>query len=148
METWQKHARQAGQDVSDRILSCSRRVAKSDLADEGPVWAALLESFAQVEKECLNTWNKVADRIPGILARHILVGQVGVFLAALYQLTCTQQQGITSMVVPQAGVPVYLGVHSWATQVLLTWLFAQVNLGLGSLTQLGPVAQPGNIQAP
>ena len=36
------------------------------------------------------------------MAQHVLEGQVGVFLAALYQLICTQQQGITSMVVAQA----------------------------------------------
>ena len=57
----------------------------------------------------------------------------GVFLAALYQLICTQQQGITSIVVAQAGVPVHLGVNNWATTASMTQLFAQVILGLGSL---------------
>ena len=42
----------------------------------------------------------------------------------------------------QARVPVHLGIHNWATQVVLTWLFAQVILGLGSLTQASPVTQP------
>ena len=79
------------------------------------------------------TWEKVANQVLEILAQHIPEGQVGVFLAALYQLMCTQQQGITSMVVTQAGVPVHLGVHSSATQASMTWLFAQVIPGLGSL---------------
>ena len=52
------------------------------------------------------------------------------------------------MVVAQAGVPVHLGFHSWATQVLLTWLFAQVIPGLGSLTGFGPAAQPGTTRVP
>ena len=72
----------------------------------------------------------MANRVPEILEKHVPVGQVGVFLAALYQLMCTQQQGITSMVVAQAGVPVHLGIHSWGTEVSLTRLFAQVIPGL------------------
>ena len=58
---------------------------------------------------------------------------MGVFLAALYQLICTQQQGIILMVVAQAGIPVHLGVNNWATTASMTWLFAQVIPGLGSL---------------
>ena len=81
-----------------------------------------------------------------MLEKHVPAGRVGVFLAALYQLMCTQQQGITSMVVPQAKVPVHLGIHNWATQALLTWLFAQVIPGLRSLTSPGPAAQPGTTQ--
>ena len=50
--------------------------------------------------------------------------------------------------VAQAGVPVHLWVHSWATQVLLTQLFAQVIPGLRSLTGLGPAAQPRNAWVP
>ena len=65
---------------------------------------------------------------------------MSVFLAALYQLMCTQQQGITSMVVAQAGVPVHLGVHSWATQASMTQLFTQVIPGLGSLSGLSPTS--------
>ena len=63
-------------------------------------------------------------------------GQVGVFLAALYHFMCMQQQGITSMMDAQAGVPVHLRVHSWVAQASLTRLFAQVILGLGSLSGL------------
>ena len=58
---------------------------------------------------------------------------MGVFLAALYQLICTQQQGITLMVVTQAGILVHLGVNNWATTASMTRLFAQVIPGLGSL---------------
>ena len=47
----------------------------------------------------MQTLKKVADQVPEIMAQHVLEGQVGVFLAALYQLICTQQQGVTSMVV-------------------------------------------------
>ena len=78
--------------------------------------------------------------VPEILAKHVPEGQVGVFLAALYQLMCMQQQGITSMVVAQAGVPIHLGVHSWAAQVSMTQLFTQVILGLGSLSGLSPTS--------
>ena len=79
------------------------------------------------------TLKKVADQVPEIMAQHIPEGQVGVFLAALYQLICTEQQGITSMVVTQASVPVHLGVNNWATTASMTRLFAQVIPGLGSL---------------
>ena len=101
---------------------------------------ALLESFARVEAQCVVTWEKVTKRVPETLAKHVLEGQVGVFLAALYQLMCTQQQGITSMVVAQARVPVHLGVHSWAAQVSMTRLFTQVILGLGSVSGLSPAS--------
>ena len=119
--------------VSDRILAWSREVAKDKFPDGGPVRTALLQSFAKVEEWCMRTLKKVADQVPEIMAQHIPEGQVGVFLAALYQLICTQQQGITSMVVTQAGVPVHLGVNNWATTASMTRLFAQVIPGLGSL---------------
>ena len=81
----------------------------------------------------MRTLEIVADQVPEIMAQHVPEGQVGVFLAALYQLICTQQQGITSMVVAQASIPVHLGVNNWATTALMTWLFTQVIPGLGSL---------------
>ena len=92
------------------------------------------------------TWEKVANQVPEILAQHVPEGQVGVFLAALYQLMCTQQQGITSMVVTQAGVLVHLGVHSWATQASMTQLFTQVILGLVSLSGYGLATIAGSAQ--
>ena len=94
---------------------------------------ALLWSFAKVEEWCMQTLEKVVNQVPEIMAQHVLEGQVGVFLAALYQLICTQQQGITLMVVTQAGVLVHLGVNNWATTASMTRLFVQVIPGLGSL---------------
>ena len=81
----------------------------------------------------MQTLEKVADQVPKIMTQHVPEGQVGVCLAALYQLICTQQQGITSMVVTQAGVPVHLGINNWATMASMTRLFAQAIPGLGSL---------------
>ena len=107
--------RSTGQVVSDRILAWSREVAKDKFLDGGPIQTALLQSFAKVEERCMQTLKKVADQVPEIMAQHVPEGQVGVFLAALYQLICTQQQGITSMVVAQASVPIHLGVNNWAT---------------------------------
>ena len=54
--------------------------------------------------------------------------------------------GITSMVVAQAGVPVHLSVHTWATQVSMTQLFAQVIPGLGSLSGSGLATITGGTQ--
>ena len=133
MEIRHAHAQSTGQVVSDQILARSREVAKNKFPDGGPIWTALLKSFAKVEEWCMRTLKKVADQVPEIMAQHVPEGQVGVFLAALYQLICTQQQGITSMVVAQAGVPVHLGVTNWATTASMTQLFAQVIPGLGSL---------------
>ena len=142
MEARRAHAWHTGQVISDRILDRSHQATQNQLQDGGPVQKALLESFARVEKQCAITREKVANKVPEILAQHVPESQVGVFLAALYQLMCTQQQGITSMVVTQAGVPVHLGVHSWAMQVAMTQLFAQVIPGLGSLSGLSPVTTP------
>ena len=138
MEAQQAHARQTRQMVSDWILGWSRQAAQQNLPDGGPVWVALLVSFALVEAQCAATYEKVTKRVPEIMAKHVLEGQVGVFLVALYQLMCTQQQGITSMVVVQARVSIHLGVNSWAAQASMTWLFAQVIQGLGSLSGLSP----------
>ena len=98
-----------------------------------PVRTALLESFAVVNARCSSFWKEVADQIPDIMARHVPAGQAQVFLNIVYQLLCTQYQGITTMVVTQTGPPVHSGMHSWATQVSLTWLFTQVVPALGSL---------------
>ena len=144
MEIRRAHARSTGQVVSDWILARSREVAKDKFPDGGPVQMALLKSFAKVEERCMRTLKKVADQVLEIMAQHVLEGQVGVFLAALYQLICTQQQGITSMVVAQAGVPVHLGVNNWATTASMTRLFAQVIPDLGSLH--GCTAVPEQIE--
>ena len=109
---------------------------------------ALLESFAWVEEKCASTWEAVANQVPEILAQQILESQIGMFLVTLYQLICTQQQGITSMVIIQAGVPVHLGVHSWAAQSAMTRLFAQVIPGLGSLSGLSPATPSMSVKMP
>ena len=133
MVTWWAHARHTGQVVSDRILTRSREVARNQFPDKGLVWVALLQSFAWVEEQCAHTPEKDANQVPEIMAQHVPEGQVGVFLAALYQLICTQQQGITSMVVTQAGAPLHLGVHTWAAMASMNLLFTQVIPGLSSL---------------
>ena len=92
----------------------------------------------------MQTLKKVVNQVPEIMAQHVPEGQVGVFLAALYQLICTQQQGITLMVVAQAGVPVHLRVNNWAATASMTRLFAQVIPGLGSLH--GCMAVPEQIE--
>ena len=133
MEIRRAHARDTGQVVSDWILAQSREVAQVQFLDRAPVQAVLLQSFAWVEEQWMETLKKVAEQVPEMIAQHVPEGQVGVFLAALYQLICTQQQGITSMVVTQAGVPIHLGVNNRAATASMTWLFAQVIPGLGSL---------------
>ena len=82
------------------------------------------------------------------MAQHILESQRGVFLAALYQLICMQQQGITSMVVAQAGVLVHLVVSNWATTASMTQLFAQVIPGLGSLHGCTPATASSSTAVP
>ena len=133
METRRAHAQATRQVISDWILTQSREVAKNKFLDGGPIRTALLQSFAKVEEWCTQTLEIVADQVPEIMAQHVPEGQVGVFLAALYQLICAQQQGITLMVVAQVGVPVHLGVNNWATMASMTRLFTQVIPGLGSL---------------
>ena len=138
METWWAHARHTGQVVSDRILTQSQEVAQNQFPEKGLVWMALLQSFARVEEQCAHTLEKDVNQVPEIMAQHIAEDQVGVFLAALYHLICTEQQGIASMVVTQAGVPLHLGVHTWAAMASMTQLFTQVIPGLGSLHRHTP----------
>ena len=120
METHRAHAQSTRQVISYRIWTWSREVAKNKFPDGGPIQTALLQSFAKVEERCMRTLEIVADQVPEIMAIHVPEGQVGVFLAALYQLICKQQQGITSIVVAQASVPVHLGVNNWATTAWMT----------------------------
>ena len=44
-----------------------------------------------MEAQCAITWEKVANCVLEILAQHIPEGQVGVFLAALYQFMCNKK---------------------------------------------------------
>ena len=131
MEIRRAHAQATRQVVSDRILAWSIEVAQDQFPGRGPIRAALLQSFARAEEQCTQTLRKVANQVP-----EIMEGQVGVF--------CTQQQGITSMVVAQAGVPIHLGVNNWAAMASMTRLFAQVILGLGSLH--GCAAMPEQVK--
>ena len=55
METRHTHARSTGHVISTRILTRSREVAKDKFPDGGPVWTALLQSFAKVEEWCMRT---------------------------------------------------------------------------------------------
>ena len=99
MEARQRHARQTGREVSNWILSLLNPMVVGLLTQGEPVRTALLESFAIVNLWCSSSWKKVADRIPDIMARHVLAGQAQVFLNVVYQLLCTQYQAITTMVV-------------------------------------------------
>ena len=144
MEIRRAHARTTEQVVSDWILARSREVTQDQFPGGRPIRAALLQSFAWSEEQCTRTLEKVANQVPEIMTQHISEGQVGVFLAALYQLICTQQQGITSMVVTQAGISIHLGVNNWAATASMTRLFAQVIPGLGSLH--GCTAAPEQIE--
>ena len=83
METRWAHAWDTRQVVSDQILGRSREATQNQLQDGEPVWAALLQSFAWVEAQCVATWEKVANQVLEMLAQHVREGQVGVFLATL-----------------------------------------------------------------
>ena len=98
-----------------------------------PVKSALLESFAVANAQCSRSWEEVADWLPDIMTRHILVDQTQTFLAAVHQLLCSQYQALTTMVAAQTGPPVRLGMYSWGAQASLTWSFTQVIPALGSL---------------
>ena len=132
MEARQRHARQTGREISNRILSLPNLMVASLLTQGVPVRTTLLESFAIMNTRCSSSWKEAADWIPDIMARHVLAGQAQVSLNAIYQLLSTQYQVITTMVVTQAGPQVHFGMHNWATQASVTQLLTQVVLGLGS----------------
>ena len=122
MEARQRHARQTGREVSNRILSLPNPMVAGPLTQGEPVSTTLLESFTIVNMRCSSSWKEVADRIPDIMARHIPAGQAQVFLNVVYQLLCTQYQATTTMVVAQTSPPVHSSKHYWATQASLTRL--------------------------
>ena len=138
MEVRQRHTRQTGREVSNRILSLPNPMVVGLPTQGEPVRTALLESFAIINARCSSSWKEVADQIPDIMARHVLAGQAQVFLNVVYQLLCTQYQAITTMVIAQTSPPVHSGMHSWATQASLTRLFTQVVPALGSLEHSKP----------
>ena len=131
MEARQRHTRQTGREISNWILSLPNPLVASQMTQEKPVRTALLESFAVVTTQCSSSWKEVADQIPDIMARHVPAGQAQVFLTIIYQLLCSQYQGITTMVVALAGSLVRFGMQDWATQASLTRLLAQIILALG-----------------
>ena len=96
MEARQRHARETGREVGNRILSLPNPMVASLLTQGEPVRTALLESFAVVNVQCSSSWKEVADQIPDIMARHVPAGQAQVFLNVVYQLLCTQYQAITT----------------------------------------------------
>ena len=98
-----------------------------------PVKSALLESFVVANAQCSHSWEEVADRVPDIMTRHILVNQTQTFLAAIHQLLCSQYQALMTMVTAQTGPLVHLGMYSWGAQASLTWSFTQVIPALGYL---------------
>ena len=146
IEVRQRHARQTGREVSNWILSLLKPMVAALPTQGELVRTALLESFAVVNARCSSSWKEVADRIPDIMARHVPAGQAQVFLNVVYQLLYTQYQAITTMVVAQTGPPVHSGMHSWATQVSLTWLFTQVVPALRSLEHSKPVIPSSGTQ--
>ena len=133
MEARRGHARKTGREISNRILSLPNLVVGDQQALGEPVKTALLESFAVANAQCSHSWEEVADWIPDIMTKHVLVDQAQMFLAAVHQLLCTQYQAITTMVAAQTGPPVCFGMYNWGTQVSLTQLLAQAILALGSL---------------
>ena len=121
------------QEVSNRILSLPYLVTGSLHILGEPVKSALLESFAVMNAQCSHSWEEVADRVPDIMTRHILVDQTQMFLAAIHQLLCSQYQALMTMVAAQTGPPVCLGMYSWGAQASLTRSFTRVVPALGSL---------------
>ena len=144
VEVKQRHTRETGREVSNRILSLPNPMVAGPPTQGESVRTALLESFAIVNMQCSSSWKEVADRIPNIMARHVLAGQVQVFLNVVYQLLCTQYQAITTMVVTQTGPPVHYRMHNWATQASLTQLLTQVIPALRSLEPSELVFPSGN----
>ena len=138
MEARQGHARKTRREVSNRILSLPNPVVDQQALGE-LVKTALLESFAVANAQYSHSWEEVADRIPDIMTKHVLVDQAQMFLTAVHQLLCTQYQAITTMVAAQTGPLVRLGMHNWGTQASLTWLLAQAIPALGSLEHAIPV---------
>ena len=134
MEERRAYAQQTGLLISKHILEHSHVITKEDTEDSRPVQSVLVKSFEQAQQRCSTIWTEVTNWLQEILEHHIPAGQVGVFLAVLYQVMCTQQEGITLMLMAQARLPVHLCINNWPTQVSLTRLIAQVIPGLGSLT--------------
>ena len=122
-----------GREVSNHILSLPHPVTGNPHILGEPVKFALLESFAVANAQCSHSWEEVANRVPDIMTRHVLVDQTQMFLMAIHQLLCSQYQALTTMVAAQTGPLVHLGMYSWGAQASLTRSFTQVIPALGSL---------------
>ena len=86
-----------------------------------------------VNAQCSCSWEEVANQVPDIMTRHVLVDQTQMFLTAIHQLLCSQYQALMTMVAAQTDPPVHLGMYSWGAQASLTQSFTKVILALGSL---------------
>ena len=73
MEARQGLARKTGREVSNQILSLPHPVTGNPHILGEAVKSALLESFAVANTQCSHSWEEVADRVPDIMTRHILV---------------------------------------------------------------------------
>ena len=133
MEARQELTRFSGREVSNRILSLPHPVTGNPHILGELIKSALLESFAVANAQCSHSWEEVADWVPDIITRHILVDQTQTFLAAVHQLLCSQYQVLMTMVAAQTGPPVRLGMYSWGAQASLTRSFTRVIPALGSL---------------
>ena len=85
-------AQKTGREVSNWILSLPHPMTGSPHILGEPVKSALLESFAVTNAQCSHSWEEVANRIPDIMTRNVLVDQTQTFLAAVHQLLCSQYQ--------------------------------------------------------
>ena len=133
MEGRRELTRKTGREVSNQILSLPHPVTGNAHILGEPVKSALLESFVVANAQCSCSWEEVANWVPDIMTRHVLVNQTQTFLAAIHQLLCSQYQALTTMVAAQTSPPVCFGMYSWGSQASLTRSFTQVIPALGSL---------------
>ena len=68
-------------EISNRILSLPHPVTGNPHILGEPVKSALLKSFAVANAQCSRSWEEVADQLPDIMTRHILVDQTQMFLS-------------------------------------------------------------------
>ena len=92
-----------------------------------------------MEAQCAITWEKVANCVLEILAQHIPEGQVGVFLAALYQFMCNKKS-------PPWWSLKLVSQYTLGSTVGHTGIYDPVILGLASLSGLSPVTTPIDTQ--
>ena len=103
MEAMWGLTRKTGREVSNQILSLPHLVTGNPHILGEPVKSALLKSFVVANAQCSHSWEEVANWIPDIMTRHVLVDQTQTFLTAVHQLLCSQYQALTTMVATQTG---------------------------------------------